>query len=84
LPVLRDALESARVGLIHILGEMEKADPPPASAKSEYAPQIHVMSVPPKYIGKIIGKGGEQIKAIREKTKVNLKPLIFEAFAQTN
>ena len=29
LPVMRTALESARVGLIHILGEMEKADPPP-------------------------------------------------------
>ena len=31
LPVMRTALESARVGLIHILGEMEKADPPPAA-----------------------------------------------------
>jgi len=29
LPVMRTALERARVGLIHILGEMEKADPPP-------------------------------------------------------
>ena len=31
LPVMRTALERARVGLIHILGEMEKADPPPAA-----------------------------------------------------
>ena len=26
LPVLREALESARTGLVHILGEMDKAD----------------------------------------------------------
>ena len=30
LPVMRTALESARVGLVHILGEMDKADPRPA------------------------------------------------------
>jgi polyribonucleotide nucleotidyltransferase len=71
LPVLRDALESARVGLIHILGEMEKANPPVGGKMSEYAPQIEVVHVPSKYIGKIIGKGGEQIKSICEETKVD-------------
>lgn len=71
LPVLRDALESARTGLVHILGEMEKADPPVGGKMSKYAPQIEVVVVSPKYIGKIIGKGGEQIKAICEETKVD-------------
>lgn len=71
LPVMRNALESAREGLIHILGEMDKADPPPGGQMSKYAPKIEVVSVSPKFIGKIIGKGGEQIKAICEETKVD-------------
>ena len=58
LAVLREALESARVGLVHILGEMDKADPAPAGRMSAYAPQVEVVEVPTKYIGKVIGKGG--------------------------
>ena len=69
--VLREALESARVGLVHILGEMDKADPAPAGRMSVYAPQVEVVEVPQKYIGKVIGKGGEQIKAICEQTKID-------------
>ena len=45
LPVMRTALESAHVGLIHILGEMEKADPPPGGEMSKYAPQIETLTV---------------------------------------
>ena len=71
LAVLREALESARVGLVHILGEMDKADPAPAGRMSVYAPQVEVVEVPQKYIGKVIGKGGEQIKAICEQTKID-------------
>ena len=71
LPVMRTALESARVGLVHILGEMDKADPPPGGVMSKYAPQMRVVEVARKYIGKVIGKGGEQIKAICEETKVD-------------
>jgi polyribonucleotide nucleotidyltransferase len=71
LPVLREALESARTGLVHILGEMDKADPPPAGQMSVYAPQVEVIEVPTKYIGKVIGKGGEQIKSIVEETKID-------------
>ena len=71
LAVLREALESARVGLVHILGEMDKADPAPAGRMSAYAPQVEVVEVPTKYIGKVIGKGGEQIKAICEQTKID-------------
>ena len=71
LPVMRTALESARVGLIHILGEMEKADPPPGGEMSKYAPQIETLTVSKKYIGRVIGKGGEQIKSICEQTKID-------------
>jgi len=71
LPVMRTALESARVGLIHILGEMEKADPPPGGEMSKYAPQIATLTVSKKYIGRVIGKGGEQIKSICEQTKID-------------
>ena len=71
LPVMRTALERARVGLIHILGEMEKADPAPGGEMSKYAPQIRTMTVSKKYIGRVIGKGGEQIKSICEQTKID-------------
>ena len=71
LPVMRTALESAQVGLVHILGEMAKADPPPGLQMSTYAPQIRRVAVNKKYIGKIIGKGGEQIKAICEETGID-------------
>ena len=71
LPVMRTALERARVGLIHILGEMEKADPPPGGEMSKYAPQIRTLTVSKKYIGRVIGKGGEQIKSICEETKID-------------
>ena len=70
IPVMRTALEAARVGLIHILGEMEKADPPPGGQMSKYAPQIRSLTVSKKYIGRVIGKGGEQIKSICEQTKI--------------
>jgi polyribonucleotide nucleotidyltransferase len=59
------------VGLIHILGEMEKADPPPGGEMSKYAPQIETLTVSKKYIGRVIGKGGEQIKSICEQTKID-------------
>ena len=71
LPVMRTALESARVGLIHILGEMEKANPAPGGTMSKYAPQIRTLTVSKKYIGRVIGKGGEQIKSICEISKID-------------
>ena len=73
LPVMRTALERAREGLIHILGEMDKADPSPRKGgeMSKYAPRIEVVEVNTKYIGKIIGKGGEQIKSICEETRID-------------
>ena len=52
-------------------GEMAKADPPPGLQMSAYAPQIRRVAVNKKYIGKIIGKGGEQIKAICEETGID-------------
>jgi polyribonucleotide nucleotidyltransferase len=73
LPVMRTALARAREGLIHILGEMDKADPSPRKGgeMSKYAPRIEVVEVNTKYIGKIIGKGGEQIKSICEETRID-------------
>ena len=50
---------------------MDKADPAPAGRMSVYAPQVEVVEVPQKYIGKVIGKGGEQIKSICEQTKID-------------
>ena len=38
---------------------------------SKYAPRIEVVEVNTKYIGKIIGKGGEQIKSICEETRID-------------
>ena len=71
LDVMRNALEEARLGIVHVLGEMEKSNPAPRGTMGANAPQISKMSVNPKFIGKVIGKGGETIKGIIERTGVS-------------
>jgi len=72
IDVMKTALEEAQKGIVHILGEMEKCNPPPALSASKYAPRISSVPCPERFIGKVIGKGGETIKGICEKTGATL------------
>lgn len=61
---LRKALQQAKEGRLHILGEMRKAITEPAAHLSPYAPSIMTMTIPVEDIGTVIGPGGKQIRAI--------------------
>ena len=60
---LRRALQQAKEGRLHILGEMRKAITEPGPM-SPYAPSISTMTIPTEDIGTVIGPGGKQIRAI--------------------
>ncbi len=66
--VLAKALEQARLGRLHIMGEMLKAIPAPREDYKPFVPRIQQMIVASEFIGAIIGKGGETIQKIQKET----------------
>lgn len=67
-PVLEQALEQAKVGRLHIMGEMLKCIDSPRAEISQYAPKIQQLTIPAEKIGALIGPGGKVIKGIIEQT----------------
>ncbi len=63
--IMGKALEQARVGRLHILGEMNKALSGPQSF-SVHAPRIETMQIPTDKIREVIGSGGKVIREIVE------------------
>jgi polyribonucleotide nucleotidyltransferase len=63
--IMAQALEQARDGRLHILGEMNKALSAPQGF-SEYAPKIETMQIPTDKIREVIGSGGKVIREIVE------------------
>ena len=68
LELMREALQRANQGRLHILGEMEKALETPRAELSQWAPRIITIKVPVDKIGEIIGPKGKTIRAIQEET----------------
>ena len=66
--IMKVALEQAKAGRIHILGEMAKAISQNRSGVKDNAPRITTMSVPKDKIREVIGSGGKVIREIVEKT----------------
>ncbi|HEY4882426.1 MAG TPA: polyribonucleotide nucleotidyltransferase [Myxococcales bacterium] len=66
--ILTDALNQAREGRLHILGEMGKALAAPRSDISKYAPKITTIRIPVSRIKDVIGPGGKVIKDIIART----------------
>jgi len=64
LNFLKKALEQARLGRIQILDTMFRVIKQPRSELPPTVPRITSFQVPPETIGKIIGPGGKQIRAI--------------------
>lgn len=62
--IMREALQQARTGRIHILGEMAKTLGTPRTEISENAPRIITVSIPTDKIGTVIGPGGKQIREL--------------------
>ena len=70
--VLEQALNQAKDGRMHILGEMMKTLSEPREDYKAHVPRIENISVPEDAIGGIIGKGGETIQAIQAETNTSI------------
>lgn len=70
--IMKQALEQARTGRLHILDIMLKTIEKPRDTISEYAPRIATMQIPADKIGTVIGPGGKTIKKIIEEFGVTI------------
>jgi len=66
--IMKVALDQAREGRLHILGEMNKVIQEPRGKMSEWAPSIITLKIDPEKIRDVIGKGGAVIRQITEET----------------
>ncbi|MCF8479268.1 MAG: polyribonucleotide nucleotidyltransferase [Rhodospirillum sp.] len=66
--IMEVALNQARDGRIHILGEMTKALGGAREDVSTFAPRITTIKVPPQKVREVIGSGGKVIREITEST----------------
>ena len=73
--IMKVALEQAKGGREHILGEMANAITEGRSELGEFAPRIESFKIPTDKIRDVIGSGGKVIREIVEKTgaKVNIE-----------
>jgi polyribonucleotide nucleotidyltransferase len=75
LDIMKEALERARKGRLHILKEMEKVLAKPRPELSRYAPRIFTIQIKPDKIGDVIGPKGKTIRGIQDATgaKINIE-----------
>jgi polyribonucleotide nucleotidyltransferase len=66
--IMKVALEQAKQGRLHILGEMNKALSATRGEMSDFAPRIITFKIDPAKIREVIGKGGATIRSITEQT----------------
>ncbi len=70
--IMSTALEQAKAGRLHILGEMNKSLSSTREEMSDYAPRIITFKIDPSKIREVIGKGGATIRGITEQTGANV------------
>ncbi len=66
--IMKQALEQAKEGRIHILGKMAEAIAQPREELSPYAPRITTIYVKPDQVRTVIGSGGKNVRGIIEAT----------------
>ncbi len=66
--IMKTALEQARDGRLHILGEMGKALGHARAELDEHAPRIETITIPTDKIREVIGSGGSVIRGLVEET----------------
>ena len=64
--VLEKALEQARQGRLHIMGEMLKTISEPREDFKPFVPRMVQIEIPAEFIGAVIGKGGETIQGMQK------------------
>jgi polyribonucleotide nucleotidyltransferase len=70
--IMERALAQAKDARVAILGKMLEAIPQPREALAEHAPRISSIQINPEYIGMVIGKGGETIRALESDHDVQI------------
>ena len=70
--IMAKALEQARAGRMHILGEMAKTLQTTRGNMSMFAPRIITIKIPVDKIRDVIGPGGKMIRSIIERTGVKI------------
>lgn len=71
--LMRQALEQARVGRLHILNKMLEVLPKPRPEISPYAPRIYTIQIPVDSIREVIGPGGKVVREIQTKTGAEIE-----------
>ena len=66
--IIRDTLYRAKEARLAILDRMAQCLPAPRAEISKWAPRMLTVKINPEKIGKLIGPGGKNIKAIQEQT----------------
>jgi polyribonucleotide nucleotidyltransferase len=66
--ILREALDQARRGRIHILGELAKTITQPREDYKPHVPRIVKITIPREFIGAVIGPGGKVIQEMQRET----------------
>lgn len=66
--ILEKALNQAREGRLHILGEMNKTITQPREDYKPHAPRIIKITIPGDMIGAVIGPGGKVIQEIQKES----------------
>jgi polyribonucleotide nucleotidyltransferase len=70
--IIRDTLHRAKSARVVILDKMAATLPEPRKEISKYAPRLLTIKIDPEKIGKIIGPGGKNIKALQADTGANV------------
>ncbi len=70
--IMEQALNQAREGRLHILGEMAKGLSAHREEINQFAPRIHVIKINPDRIRDVIGPGGKMIRSIVERTQCKI------------
>ncbi len=66
--LLTKALDQAKAGRLHIMGEMKKTLAEPRADYKPHAPRVHMMMIDKEYIGAVIGPGGKVIQEMQRET----------------
>ncbi len=67
--ILAEALEQARKGRLHIMGEIAKVISKPREDYKSFVPRIEKITIPKEFIGAVIGPGGKVVQEIQKETQ---------------
>jgi polyribonucleotide nucleotidyltransferase len=70
--IMRSALEQAKRARVFILGRMLETIPAAREELAGHAPRISTIKINPEFIGMVIGKGGETIRALESDYDVQI------------